>query len=135
MSEKRKPRMETFHLPEGYDCKSFVMRELTNEDRYTVSAWLERKIAALPTEDETELRSAEQLRLSLVAVDGVPVNLDSVPYTGIDTWSRRTCEFAIQAWVKLNAVDQAAVKKCLEEAVPFSEEDLRRLLLLATPAT
>jgi hypothetical protein len=57
--------------------------------------------------------SAEQreaMRLSLVEVDGEPVNHDGVPYMAMDDWSLKTLRFLQTAFNEMNGIEADDLK-------------------------
>lgn len=86
--------------------ESFVMRELNGKDEEQAS-----KITEAKGEDK---HMNELVRMSLVEVDGEPVNVDGVPFNGLDTWSSRTRQMVSIAFQKLNTVANEDIKDFLD---------------------
>lgn len=86
--------------------KSFVMRETTGADEENAAVAAKAKGGAMtPTE--------ELVRLSIVSVDGKPVDQ---PYLSFDSWNTRTRNYAIKAWASINGVDEKDAKDFLDGA-------------------
>ena len=106
-----------YNLPDGLDVKSVVMRELDADDDIESAIWADANansalqgsaIAAIQGDKK------ESIRISLVEVDGEPVNQDGVPYKGMDRWSHRTMIFIEASWMDLNGVDTSDLKKAVQ---------------------
>lgn len=112
-----------YRLPPGCSCKEFVMRELTNADRLEAAIRADAsKSSAMPDDigNQIEHRRVEAVRLSLVSVDGKPVNVD-LPYAGMDAWTERTLTFAMTAYQDLNGIEPEEVEDFLKGAEPILE--------------
>lgn len=108
----------TFKLPERCSAKEFVMREIDGHDEKDIGAWIDLAIAANPiiagSKDKLqEAENRESIRRSLVSVDGVEVNLNGVPYSGLEGWNRRTMNFAAIAFRTMNGVEAGEVGEFL----------------------
>lgn len=79
---------------------SFVMREVNGKDEEQAALIAKAKGGAASMYEEL-------IRLSLVEVDGQPVNNEpGVPYAGFDTWNTRTRTFVQNAFRALNGIDE-----------------------------
>lgn len=107
-------RSKSFYPPGdlSHFCVEFVVRELNGYDDFDIAAWIE---AAGGTEltgnAALKLEAQEAIRRSIVSVDGVEVNVDSVPWKGMDKWSRRMMQFAGTAFNELNGVEASEIRK------------------------
>ena len=113
-----------FHLPAHkageppYSCQSFVLRELTAGDQREAALWADRRRDATSDSPLAQFQQErfEALRLSLVEVDGKPVNQDGIPFLALDDWTYRTLVFARLAFNSLNGADDEALEGFLAGA-------------------
>ena len=110
--EKRTKRVP---LPPGWDIREFVMRELDGTDDLEIGSWAERKMTSAQDTLSAQLRveRREAVRCALVSVDGEPVNVDGVPYAGMDRWSHRLMVVVNTTFNELNALEPSQLKKIL----------------------
>jgi hypothetical protein len=98
---------DTFHAPPDgrrYDFKSLKVRELNGRDDATIakrSKGIENGV----------LLQMERVRACIVEVDGKPV---PQPFEDFDTWNERSRMLALNAYAKLNGVDEKTVNAFLE---------------------
>lgn len=95
-----------YRLPPGMSCREFVMRELDASDEIEAAIWADKRRGSAQ-DGVLSMVGGEQreaMRLSLVSVDGKPVNVDGVPFMGIDKWSYRTMRYVQRAFANLNGV-------------------------------
>lgn len=112
-------QQKTFYLPPRCSCREFVMRELDGNDDLAIALWVEQRTSSIDGANVVaivENKRREALRRALVSVDGAPVNVDGVPYYGMDGWSARTMVFVHNAFNDLNGVDGDELKKFREGA-------------------
>lgn len=96
-----------FELPPGLDCKSVTMREIDGTDEIQAAVWAENHIAQPLKKNSIAILGQEQfesIRVSLVAVDDEPVNVDGVPYRKMDKWGARTKRYLMAFYHELNGV-------------------------------
>lgn len=99
-----------FELPDGCDCTSLVVREVTNRDRMDSVAWAQESAPAPLQANPFAMIGVEQnelIRISVVSVDGVAVEQ---PYRDIDGWSVRTWKFLEAAYAEVNGPDLDELK-------------------------
>lgn len=103
--------MKRYHLPDGCNCKSFVMRELRGTDEKQ-AAMLADKMSSSADGEAGRLNQAmrESMRLSLVYVDGQRVNENGVPYLDMDKWTSKTMRLALEAYQELNGVEDDEIE-------------------------
>lgn len=111
------PRLrKRYPLPDYCDCREVVMRELEAVDDVQSAIWADAHassalkgsaIAAIQADKR------ESIRLSLVEVDGEPVNRDGVPFMAMDRWSHRTLIYIEAFFQDLNGVDMGDVKNAV----------------------
>ncbi len=79
--------------------QSFAIREVdgSDEERAAISAKAKGGAATV---------YEELVRLSIVEVDGSPVNHDGMPLTAYDSWNSRTRVFVLNAFRALNGIDE-----------------------------
>lgn len=109
-----------FTLPDKCSCKTFVMRELTADDELQASMWADMKITTKPGNQVLSMMGVEQqeaMRLALVSVDGVPVNVEGLPFADMDNWTYRTMRFVQAAFQDLNGVDATDLRSFTTGAV------------------
>lgn len=92
-----------YTLPDGYSCKTFVMRELTAGDEIEAALMADAKgrpssITAAITAERTE-----SIRLALCEVDGNPVG-GAEPFMMMDRWTYRTLAALRTAFDDINGV-------------------------------
>jgi len=115
----RQRYMKRFPLPERCDAKEFVIRELDSNDDIQAAIMADKMAPAAIKDSAIGLMSSEQreaVRLSLVEVDGVPVNQDGIPFLAMDEWSARTMRFALQAYMQVNGVTPDEIRSFLAGA-------------------
>lgn len=96
------------------------MRELLARDEYAVSASLHSRDT-----DDSMIRFNESLRVSLVEVDGIPVNRGGIPYQAMDEWSARTMRFATKAFLDLNGnVEEAELADFVTAGEVVSDQEV-----------
>jgi len=108
-----------YQLPKGCSVREVVIRELCGNDELEAALWTERHADAALLETPQGQIAAEQremVRLSLVEVDGAEVNVDGVPYMGLDTWSVKTFRAVRLFFNDINSLDGAQLKSALEGA-------------------
>lgn len=118
MGERKSRRVERFYeLPPRCTVESFVVRELTCEDDLDITIHAEK---LTPEEARTtvlaagEARQREAFRLSLVEVNGEPVNREGVPYMEMDQWNQRTMRFLREAFEELNGAESDELRSFRE---------------------
>lgn len=101
------PRVQKrYVLPERCDVSEIVLRELTGQDELLAAIQAEHNCPSSLRGQATALLAQERtegIRLSLIAVDGRPID-HSVPYRDLDQWSSRTRRFVAAAFDDLNGV-------------------------------
>lgn len=85
-----------FVLPEGYNCREFVMRETCGLDEQKAAKLVESR------KGSTDVIQ-EMVRLSIVSVDGEAV---LQPFFGLDNWNTKTRQFVLKAYELMNTVPQ-----------------------------
>lgn len=88
-----------FSLPEGYNCKEFVMRETCGLDEQQAARIVESRGGASDIVQE-------MIRRSIVAVDGEKV---AQPYFELDNWNTRTRQFVLKAYEAMNSVPEVDI--------------------------
>lgn len=109
-----------YKLPKRCSCQSFVMRELTADDELIAAMQADMKMTSGSSNQVLSMMGVEQqeaMRLSLVSVDGVPVNVDGIPFTDMDTWTYRTMRHVHAAFQDLNGVDATELRSFTTGAV------------------
>lgn len=90
-----------FDLPQGngqkrVNIKSVSLREITGTDEILAASLAEAK-------GKQGSVQAELVRLSIVKVDGLPVEQ---PFGALDTWNSRTRKFVLDAFISINSTSQ-----------------------------
>ena len=109
-----------FQLPEGCSVREVAIRELEGHDELTAALWMEQHAPAAMLETTAGQLAAEQrelVRLSLVEVDGDDVNVDGVPYLGMDRWTVKTYRAVRFLYQTVNTLDDGELRKSLAGAV------------------
>lgn len=117
-----------YTLPDGCSCKTFVMRELTNQDRTTAAVWADLHRESAAPDDayaQVDQRLHEAVRLALVEVNGEAVNIDGQAYRLMDKWTERTMAFAMRAYQDLNGIESEEVEDFIQGAEIVSESPNR----------
>lgn len=107
----------------GRPVRSVVVRELDGSDELQAALWLEQNAPATALETQAGMLAAEQrelIRMSLVEVNDEEVNLDGVPWMGMDQWTIKTFRVVRMYYVDVNAVDDMEIRKSLAGAVVVS---------------
>lgn len=108
------PRLKKlWKLPPGCDIKSFVMREVGAKDEMEAAIWAEKSLSSAERTNAMAVVGAQQrecMRLSLVEVDGSPVNHDGIPFKAMDQYSIKTLRFLQYAFNLMNGVDDDDLK-------------------------
>jgi hypothetical protein len=89
------------------------MKELTAKDEIEAAVWADKFMSEALRNSAMAAIGAEQreaMRLSLVEVDGEPVNQNGVPFLAMDSWSLKTIRLAQTAFNDLNGVDAEDLK-------------------------
>lgn len=124
-----------FPLPKGCTIRSVTMREIDGHDEREAAKIMS---ARSNIDNPGVALMEEQIRVSIVAVDGEPV---SQPFTGMNAWSTRTRRFIMEAFGHLNGVEDEELEDFLkaakdpketqpeaaESAQEMSEEDVKAL--------
>jgi len=114
---KAPPRLrKRYTLPDYCDCREVVMRELEATDDIQSAIWADaHATSALKGSAVAAIQAdrRESIRLSMVEVDGEPVNVDGVPFMGMDRWSHRTLIYVEAFFNDLNGVDTGDLKKAI----------------------
>lgn len=108
--------MKRYSLPDYCDVATLVMRELDGTDEIEAAIWADKnKSSALASSPIAAMESEqrESIRLSLVEVDGEPVNVGGIPYAAMNDWSYRTMRFVNQFFLDLNGVEISEVKNAV----------------------
>jgi hypothetical protein len=108
-------------MPERCDVTELVMRELDGDDQIEASIWADKKLSSAMRDSAVAMYAAEQreaIRISLVEVDGQQVNLDGIPFSGMDTWSMRTMRFVLKAFADLNGAEASELESFQKGAQP-----------------
>lgn len=108
-----------FQLPPGCSVRSVVVRELVAADELTAALWAESNAPAEMLETPAGQIAAEQrelVRVSLVEVDGEEVNIDGVPFLGMDGWTLRTYRAVRLFYNNVNTLDDKELRKSLAGA-------------------
>ena len=101
------------------DIATFKMREVDGTDQAEAAIWAEANVDPAQKSNPVALMQQEQhemMRLSLVEVDGVPVNHDGIPFKELDHWSLRTLRFITYAFNHMNGADSDELKNFEAEA-------------------
>ena len=109
-----------FQLPAGCSIREVAVRELEGHDELTAALWMEQNAPAAMLETPAGQIAAEQrelVRLSLVEVDGEEVNLDGVPFLGMDRWTLKTYKAVRFFYQTVNTLDDGELRKSLAGAV------------------
>lgn len=96
-------------LTDGTPITSFKMRETDGRDEENAANTAKAKGGSMTALEE-------QIRLSLVEVNGAKVN-DGVPYLAYDSWNSRVRQFAFEAYKSINAAKADEVAGFLAGAV------------------
>ncbi len=102
-----------YNLKAGHACREFVMRELDAQDELTAAQWADAKMTQQGGNKVLSMMGTnerEAMRLSFVSVDGIPVNIDGVPFIDIDGWPIRTMRLVRDAFEELNGVAAEEIK-------------------------
>ncbi len=108
-----------FRLPAGCSISEVVVRELVAADELTAALWTEANAPADMLETPAGQIHAEQrelVRVSMCEVDGVEVNVDGVPFMGMDQWSLRTFRAVRLFFNEVNTLDDKELRKSLAAA-------------------
>lgn len=109
MTEKKSRRIERYYeLPPRCSVASFVVRELSCDDDLDITINAEKltpEAARATMLAAGQARQREAFRLSLVEVNGEPVNREGVPYMEMDQWNQRTMRFLQEAFEELNGAE------------------------------
>lgn len=82
------------------NIESFAIREVTGKDE-------DRAVLMARAKGGAATMMEELVRLSLVEVDGQPVNTDpGEPYAAFDEWNSRTRTFVLNAYKHLNSLTE-----------------------------
>lgn len=97
--------MKRFTFPPRCDVREVVVRELDGSDDEHASILADKRADSAQKDSLTLMAQIEQreaMRLSLVEVDGEPVNQDGGIYDAMDSWSIRTLRFMQLAFSDVN---------------------------------
>ena len=108
-----------YTLPSYCSVQSVVMRELDGQDDIEASVWADKNASSTVKESAVAAMVADQresIRLSLLEVDGKPVNHDGLPFMAMDHWSSRTFRFLQQFYGDLNGATNEDLKNAVTGA-------------------
>lgn len=116
-----KPHLQAkrYTLPPGCSVGEVVMRELDGEDDIEASIWADKNATSALKESAVAAMVADQresMRLSLLEVDGVPVNHDGLPYMKADRWSSKTWRCMQSFYADLNGMKEQDLKNAVAGA-------------------
>lgn len=103
----------------GNPVETVVVRELDGNDEIQAALWMEANAKPEALESMAGAMAAEQrelVRISLVEVNDDPVNLDGVPWMGMDEWTIKTFRAVRMYYVNVNTFDDSAMRKSLAGA-------------------
>jgi hypothetical protein len=108
-----------YTLPDYCSVQSVVMRELDGQDDIEASVWADKNASSTVKESAVAAMVADQresIRLSLLEVDGKPVNHDGLPFMEMDNWTSRTFRFLMQFYGDLNGATNEDLKNAVTGA-------------------
>ena len=108
-----------YQLPDYCTVREVVMRELDGQDDIEASIWADKNATSAIRGSAVAAMVADQresIRLSLLEVDGVPVNHDGIPFTAMDDWTSVTFRFLQQFYADLNGAKENDLKNSIAGA-------------------
>lgn len=114
---------KTFRAPRGVTVfKTVTVRELDGLVEMDAGEWADQRIAKakVPADDmykRLRIEREEEIRASIVAVDGSPVGGAGVPWRGFDAWPKRAKIAVGRFHDALNGLDTADLEKCVTEVM------------------
>jgi hypothetical protein len=109
-----------FAAPRGVNAfKTIVVRELDGTDEVLIALWcgLRQYDKSSPLA-ELQVQREEAIRMSVVSVDGNPVNLKGVPWPGFNKLTRRELLAIARFHDDLNGLDTKDLEKCVAAGKP-----------------
>ena len=113
-----------FRAPKGINAfKTVVVRELDGNDEVQIALWCDQArskpgFSKTSMAAEFQMQRNEEIRCSIVSVDGKPVNVNGAAWGGFDTWSRRAKLAVGRFHDDLNGLDTEDLEKCVREGKP-----------------
>jgi hypothetical protein len=126
-----KPHLQAkrYTLPDYCSVQSVVMRELDGQDDIEASIWADKNATSAIKDSAVAAMIADQresVRLSLLEVDGKPVNHDGLPFMAMDNWTSRTMRFLLSFYADLNGAKEEDLKNSVagaQEIVAYPRSD------------
>lgn len=128
--------MKRFEFPRGCDIQTAVLRELDGNDDEQVSILADARADGVQRQSVmlmSQIEQREALRMSLVEVDGDPVNADGVPWGGLDDLSMRTLRLLQVAFAEVNGVTGDEAEGFKKAAVVVTSSDAAETIAPVAP--
>jgi hypothetical protein len=114
---------DTFRAPKGVTTfKAITICELDGDAERDAAHWADMRVAKeqIAKDDiwaRSKVEREEEIRASVVAVDGAPVQKAGAPWTGFDKWPKRAKLAAGRFHDAMNGLDTADLEKCVAEVM------------------
>jgi hypothetical protein len=108
-----------FQLPDYCSIREVVMRELDGQDDIEASIWADKNATSAIKGSAVAAMVADQresIRLSLLEVDGTPVNHDGIPFMAMDDFTSVTFRFLLQFYSDMNGAKEDDLKNAIAGA-------------------
>jgi len=112
-------RAKRYQLPDYCTIREVVMRELDGQDDIEASIWADKNATSAIKGSAVAAMVADQresIRLSLLEVDGLPVNHDGIPYRAMDDFTSVTFRFLQQFYADMNGAKEDDLKNAIAGA-------------------